>query len=235
MKNRKGLYIAFLMFFLVASIIIWFIYKTDMPSTVTVQNGNTEVYNGVSIGDVVMALISIAVTALLGLVTYLQTQVSIEQDTWEKTPFFMIDFEDVHTLRKRCEAMIEKFGDRDKIKTNYDYLIKKAEQSNEDDGTMVQELIEERMDALGSYEAEHNEIALYKEVVSRYPNLRYIVGRKGRYIYEDTFISEMEITNLNDIGVFSIDIFNVKWDGKYVKKVYTSNYSSHVSDCIRVM
>lgn len=66
-------------------------YDGDEASYVTVQNGETEVYNGVSIGDIIAAVLSLCVTLILGIATYLQTRDSNDIETWSKAPYYYID------------------------------------------------------------------------------------------------------------------------------------------------
>lgn len=213
MKNKRGIYILFCVSFIIATIVIWFVYKTDMPSTVTVQNGETEVYNGVSIGDVVMAVISIAITALLGMVTYIQTQVSIEQDIWEKTPFFAIQFDTYETLSEYCAG----YDTVMKTYENYQGLVKTSPSD--------QELRSDFDDFKGENEQIIEEVEMLRR--NMHPHLRYI---KGYIAQGDLGRCNLNITNMHEGKFFSVDVFNIKWDEKKLKKEYCSDFSCYADD-----
>lgn len=213
MKNRRGMYILFSMSFIIASIVIWFVYKSDMPSTVTVQNGTTEVYNGVSIGDVVMALVSIAITALLGMVTYIQTQVSIEQDIWDKTPFFALQFDTYDTLSEYCN----RYADIIKINKEYEEELK----SNSGD----EESIDDALNFIGANLSIIEEVKMLSR--NMHPHLRYI---KGEIVQEVKHVCNLSITNIHEVKFFSVDVFNIKWDKKKLIREYHSYFDSYVDD-----
>ena len=182
---------------IIITVLVFYFYKIDEASTVTVSNGETLIYNGVSFGDVVVATLSIIVTLILGVFTYTQNRITIDNETWDKTPFFEIAFESKKELEERVKEV----------------------------RMQIQEVCDEE-----DMEYLNVELSELEERLSLYSQNHFFQKFLKAYKTNDEYKSYLEIPlkSINDINIFSVDIYEIVC----VKRKYHKKYFSRTKDLL---